>query len=187
MIYWTIYKYTTLNLLKYYPGEIEYTSDKTLIKSNPHFINTTGKLSHTWSDDNNMCTSTCPHFINTTSKLNHTWSDDNNMCTSTCPHFINTTSKLNHTWSDDNNMCQGSQHLVHYYPTTACPLICHKTNMLHNDLKKDTINEFGIKYWTSNPVWVIFQEHGSFFYVTIEEKVWLLVRKIPTWKDWQGD
>jgi hypothetical protein len=162
MIYWTIYKYTTLNLLKYYPGEIEYTSDKTLIKSNPHFINTTAKLSHTWSDDNNMCTSTCPHFINTTSKLNH-------------------------TWSDDNNMCQGSQHLVHYYPTTACPLICHKTNMLHNDLKKDTINEFGIKYWTSNPVWVIFQEHGSFFYVTIEEKVWLLVRKIPTWKDWQGD
>ena len=42
-----------------------------------------------------------------------------------------------------------------------------------NDLKKDAINEFDIKYWTSNPVWVIFQEHGSFFYVNIEEKVWL--------------
>jgi hypothetical protein len=28
-----------------------------------------------------------------------------------------------------------------------------KTNVLHNDLKKDAINEFGIKYWTSNPAW----------------------------------
>jgi hypothetical protein len=34
------------------------------------------------------------------------------------------------------------------------------------------INEFGIKYWTLNPVWVTFQEH-----VNIEEKVWLLVKK----------
>jgi hypothetical protein len=42
--------------------------------------------------------------------------------------------------------------------------------VLHNDLKKDAINEFGIKYWTSNPVWVKFQEHGSSFYVNIEEK-----------------
>jgi hypothetical protein len=25
--------------------------------------------------------------------------------------------------------------------------------VLHYDLKKDAINEFGIKYWTSNPVW----------------------------------
>jgi hypothetical protein len=25
------------------------------------------------------------------------------------------------------------------------------------------------------------------FYVNIEEKVWLLVKKIRTWKDWQGD
>ena len=41
--------------------------------------------------------------------------------------------------------------------------------------------------WTSNPVWVTFQEHGSSFYVNIEEKVWLLVKKIRTWKDWQGD
>ena len=55
------------------------------------------------------------------------------------------------------------------------------------DLKKDAINEFGIKYWTSSPVWVKFQEHGSSFYVNIEEKVWLLVEKILTWKDWQGD
>jgi hypothetical protein len=37
---------------------------------------------------------------------------------------------------------------------------------------------------TSNPVWVTFQEHGSSFYVNIEEKVWLLVKKILTWKDW---
>jgi hypothetical protein len=45
---------------------------------------------------------------------------------------------------------------------------------LHNDLKtfkKDAINEFGIKYWTSNPVWVTFEEHLSSFYVNIEEKV----------------
>jgi hypothetical protein len=54
-------------------------------------------------------------------------------------------------------------------------------------LKKDAINEFGIKYWTSNPEWVKFQEHGSSFYVNIEEKVWLLVKKILTWKDWRGN
>jgi hypothetical protein len=52
--------------------------------------------------------------------------------------------------------------------------------VLHYDLKKDAINEFGIKYWTSNPVWVTFQEHGSSFYVNIEEKVWLLVKKIES-------
>jgi hypothetical protein len=50
---------------------------------------------------------------------------------------------------------------------------------LHYGLKKDAINEFGIKYWTSNPVWVIFQEHGSSFYVNIEEKVWLLAQIFP--------
>jgi hypothetical protein len=38
--------------------------------------------------------------------------------------------------------------------------------------EKDAINEFGIKYRTSNPAWVTFQEHGSSFYVNIEEKVW---------------
>ena len=53
-------------------------------------------------------------------------------------------------------------------------------NVLHYDLKKDAINEFWIKYWTSNPVWVTFQKHGSSFYVNIEEKVWLLVKKIRT-------
>jgi hypothetical protein len=40
----------------------------------------------------------------------------------------------------------------------------HVPLSLHYDLKKDAINEFGIKYWTSNPVWVTFQEHGSSFY-----------------------
>jgi hypothetical protein len=54
-------------------------------------------------------------------------------------------------------------------------------------IRRLAINEFGIKYWTSNPVWVKFQEHGRSFYVNIEEKVWLLVKKIRTWKDWQGD
>jgi hypothetical protein len=28
---------------------------------------------------------------------------------------------------------------------------------------------------------------GTYMYVNIEEKVWLLVKKIRTWKDWQGD
>jgi hypothetical protein len=32
------------------------------------------------------------------------------------------------------------------FPATACPPTFHKTNVLHNDLKKDAINEFGIKY-----------------------------------------
>ena len=72
-------------------------------------------------------------------------------------------------------------------PLPHVPLPFTKRTCVHNDLKKDAINEFGIKYWTSSPVWVIFQEHGSFFYVNIEEKVWLLVKKLLTWKDWQGD
>jgi hypothetical protein len=71
-------------------------------------------------------------------------------------------------------------------PLLHVPLPFTKMNVLHYDLKKDAINEFGIKYWTSNPIWVTFQ-HGSSFYVNIEEKVWLLVNKIRTWKDWQGD
>jgi hypothetical protein len=49
--------------------------------------------------------------------------------------------------------------------------------MLHKDFKKDTINDFRIKYWISTPVWVNFQEHGNSFYVNIEEKVWLFVEK----------
>ena len=36
---------------------------------------------------------------------------------------------------------------------TKCPPTFHQTNVLHNDLKKDAIDEFGIKYCTSNPVW----------------------------------
>ena len=65
-------------------------------------------------------------------------------------------------------------------PLPHVPLPFTKINVLHYDLKKDAINEFWIKYWTSNPVWVTFQEHGSSFYVNIEEKVWLLVKKIRT-------
>jgi hypothetical protein len=65
-------------------------------------------------------------------------------------------------------------------PLPHVPLPFTKMNVLHYDLKKDAINEFEIKYWTSNPVWVTFQEHGSSFYVNIEEKVWLLVKKIRT-------
>ena len=78
------------------------------------------------------------------------------------------------------------QILTFLSPLPHVPLPFTKTNVLHYDLKKGAINEFGIKYWASNPVWVTFQEHGSSFYVKIEEKVWLLVKKIWTWKDWQG-
>jgi hypothetical protein len=60
------------------------------------------------------------------------------------------------------------------FPTTACPPTFHKTNVLHNDLKKDAINEFGIKYWTSNPVWVKFQEHSAPF-------TWILKKKYDYW------
>ena len=60
------------------------------------------------------------------------------------------------------------------YPLPHDPLyIFHKTNMLHNDLKKDAI-----KYSTSYPVWVKYEDHGSSFYMNIEEKAWLLVEKI---------
>jgi hypothetical protein len=66
---------------------------------------------------------------------------------------------------------------VFYSSMTSCVVTRLSTNVL-NDLKKDWINEFGIIYCTSNPIWVKFQEHGSSFYVNIEEKVWLLVKKI---------
>lgn len=46
----------------------------------------------------------------------------------------------------------------------------HKTNVLHNDLKKDAINELGIKYRTANRAWIKFQEKGNSFYANIEEK-----------------
>ena len=81
------------------------------------------------------------------------------------------------------------QILTFLSPLPHVPLPFTNTN---NDLKnwaRSAITEFGLlmKYWTSNPVWVTFQEHGSSFYVNIEEKVWLLVKKIRTWKDWQGN
>jgi hypothetical protein len=65
------------------------------------------------------------------------------------------------------------------FPTTACSPTFHKTNMLHNnDFKRmQLMSQFGIKYWTSSPVWVRFQEHGSSFYVNIKGKVWILVKK----------
>ena len=76
------------------------------------------------------------------------------------------------------------QILTFLYSLPHIPLPFTKTNVLHYNLKKDAIDEVGIKYWTSNPVWATFQEYGSSFYVNIEEKVWLLVKKILTWKNW---
>ena len=43
-----------------------------------------------------------------------------------------------------------------------------------------TINKFGIKYWTSIPVWVKVQEHGSSFYMNIEKKGMVIGEKILT-------
>ena len=63
------------------------------------------------------------------------------------------------------------------FSTTACCPTVHKNERAAQRSWKDAINEFGIKYWTSNPVWVRFQEHESSFYVNIEGKVWLLVKK----------
>jgi hypothetical protein len=58
------------------------------------------------------------------------------------------------------------QILTFLSPLPHVPLPFTKTN---NDLKRMQLTS-GIKYWTSNPVWVTFQEHGSFFYVNIEKK-----------------
>ena len=42
------------------------------------------------------------------------------------------------------------------FPVTSCSPTFHKNEQWSY---KDAINEFGIKYWTSNPVWVTFQDH----------------------------
>ena len=42
------------------------------------------------------------------------------------------------------------QILTFLSPLHHVPLSFTKTNVLHYDLKKDAINEFGIKYWTFN-------------------------------------
>jgi hypothetical protein len=47
------------------------------------------------------------------------------------------------------------QILTFLSPLPHVPLSFTKTNVLHYDLKKDAINEFGIKFWTSSPVWVL--------------------------------
>ena len=53
-----------------------------------------------------------------------------------------------------------------------------KTNVLHYDLKKDVWNKIlNIKPCMGHI-------SRSWEYVNIEEKVWLLVKKIRTWKDW---
>jgi hypothetical protein len=59
-------------------------------------------------------------------------------------------------------------------PLLHVPLPFTKMNVLHYDLKKDAINEFGIKYWTSNRVWVIFRNMGAPF-------IWILKKKYDYW------
>ena len=44
-------------------------------------------------------------------------------------------------------------------PLPHVPLPSTKWTCCTTILKKDAINECGIKYWTSNPVWVKFQEY----------------------------
>ena len=51
------------------------------------------------------------------------------------------------------------------FPATACPPTFQKTNLLHNNLKKDAINKFGIKYWKSNPTCIcLFSYRHEYFY-----------------------
>jgi len=50
---------------------------------------------------------------------------------------------------------------------------------------KSTSLEKNVEYQT-HPAWVKFQDHDSSLYTNIEEKVWLLVKKIQISKDWQG-
>jgi hypothetical protein len=59
-----------------------------------------------------------------------------------------------------------NQILTFLSPLPHVPLPFTKTN---NDL--NAINEFGIKYWTSNPVWVTFQEPF----------MWILKKKCNYW------
>jgi hypothetical protein len=89
------------------------------------------------------------------------------------PHIVKT-GRLDFSLSLDlrenlGDFRKSIQILTFLFPLLHVPLPFTKTNVLHYDLKKDAINEFGIKYWTSNPVWVTFQEHGSSFYVNIEK------------------
>jgi hypothetical protein len=78
------------------------------------------------------------------------------------PHIVKT-GRLDFSlrWSErkSGRLLKSYQNFKVSFPTTACPSTIHKTNVLHNDLKKHAINELRIKYWTSNPVWVKFQEH----------------------------
>jgi hypothetical protein len=65
------------------------------------------------------------------------------------------------------------------FPAPTCPPTFHKTNMLHNNLKKDQMTKFGIKYLISN------QEHGG------APCTWILGEKKYYWqkilsKYWQG-
>lgn len=115
--------------------------------------------------------------------------------------YLNCSNKIRISYLKNNY--QGSPHLVKtsqlvfslcwlmgevrvnlgdFCKASRCPPTFHKTSVLHNNLKKDTMNEFRIKHWTSSPVWVKFQEHGTTFYMNIQEKVWLLLKK-----DWQGN
>ena len=54
------------------------------------------------------------------------------------------------------------------FPTSACPPTFHKTKLLHNDLKKDAINEFGIKY-------------GSYFRNMRASFTWILKKRYDYW------
>jgi hypothetical protein len=55
------------------------------------------------------------------------------------------------------------QILTFLSPLLHVPLPFTKRTCCTIILKKDAINELGIKYWTSNPVWVKFQEHGIYW------------------------
>ena len=77
-------------------------------------------------------------------------------------------------WENLGDFRKSIQILTFLSSLPHVPLPFTKTNVLLYDLKKDAINEFGIKYWTSNPVWVKFQEHGNSF-------MWILKKKYDYW------
>jgi hypothetical protein len=77
------------------------------------------------------------------------------------PHIVKTGRldfSLSLSWLEDEvrenlgDFRKSIQILTFLSPLLHVPLPFTKTNVLHYDLKKDAINEFGIKYWTWNPV-----------------------------------
>ena len=84
----------------------------------------------------------------------------------------------------------GSSHMVWIgridknFQMTLGSLSLLERNRVLNDLKKDAISKFGIKYWISNSCNMI----ALYMWIySVQEKVWWLVKKDMTFKSWRGD